>query len=471
MGVAPPPRKLGPLAWDLERIRKARDEQLRGRFELPVRLAEAFRTDDALFVAYTARCATQGALKLCWRSDGTLEGVAAAVRAEEYIRAPQHVRQSLLGTMANHGIAIGYVTQTPEPDGSAIRYSLTEWPLEHVYYEQSTSRILTKVFDGMPIEITHGDGRWVIFRKFGVLPWTQDAAVLPGALLWPAHAGAISDWAGASFSHGQPKLVGELPESVKLQQDGQPTPEAQAFVDMLGQLMAGEIAAGIRPAGAKTDVLINESTAWQVFEQLGTSRERAAARIYLGTDAILGATGGAPGVDIGQLFNVASTRIQGDLEALERGLLEGMILPWCVAHGVDAELLRWEYEVPDTDADRRSEQEAAAIKRLADSLKAMRDSQLEVTQDTINALAKTLQVATPAVLSAQETRAVPLPLAPTDIARVVKVREARASNSLPPLGDERDDMTIGELDAATKAAAAPPAPAGPAPAPEPTEGA
>ena len=37
-------------------------------------------------------------------------------------------------------------------------------------------------------------------------------------------------------------------------------------------------------------------------------------------------------------------------------------------------------------------------------------------------------------------------LAPTDIAKVVRVREARAASGLSPFGDERDDMTLSELD-------------------------
>jgi len=41
-------------------------------------------------------------------------------------------------------------------------------------------------------------------------------------------------------------------------------------------------------------------------------------------------------------------------------------------------------------------------------------------------------------------------LAPTDIAKVVLVREAREAQGLPPLGDERDDMTVSQLGESTK---------------------
>ena len=96
----------------------------------------------------------------------------------------------------------------------------------------------------------------------------------------------------------------------------------------------------------------------------------------------------------------------------------------------------------------------------------MKEAGLEVTQETIDALVSVLGVAVPCTLASVETKVVPLALAPTDLAKVVKVREARASQGLPAFGDERDDLTITELDERAKAAAAPPpAPAPPAGAP------
>lgn len=477
--VTPPIRPSGGYTWTLERIRGARDAQLRGDFAQPVRLAEAFRTNDALFTAYTTRVSTQSAIALAWRAADSDSGRAVAARAEVSIITPQHTRESILGTLANHGIAIGYVQHETVDDGSdagpTVRFTLTEWPLEHVRYNASLCTLETRTQDHGTVTIAHGDGHWIVFRKFGVAPWTQDACVLPGAFIWAAHGAGTSDWAAASYSHGQPKMIGTLREGVKLQKDdlsSDLSPEAQGLLDIVASLVSGDAGAGVLPYGAKAELLFNGSTAWQVFEKLILDRAKAAMRIYLGTDAVLGAQGGAPGVDIAALFNVASTRIQGDLEALERGFREGMILPWCVLHGVataDVPCLR--YAMPDTDGERRSEQESAAIERLGATVKVMKDAGLEVTQDTIDSLVSVLGVSVPCTLAAEETKVIPLTLAPTDLAKVVLVREARSSQGLSPLGDERDDMTITELDEAGKAKAAPaPAPGAPpdgAPAEEP----
>lgn len=458
--VSPPVRRQGGgYSWSLETIRSARDAQLRGQFDLPVRMAEAFRTNDALFTAYNARVSTQSAVKLLWSAADTEPGKVVAKRAELSIHTPQHARESILGTLANHGIAIGYVQHAVHDDpehGPTVAMTLTEWPLEHVRYNPSSCTLETRTTELGTITITHGDGRWIIFRKFGFAPWTQDACVLPGALLWAAHGAGISDWAAASFSHGQSKVVATLKEGVTIGDGATLTAEAEAVLNVVSALVNGESGAGVLPHGTETKLLFNGSTAWQVFDALVLNREKAAQRIYLGTDAALGSQGGAPGIDIAALFNVASTRIQGDLECLERGFREGMILPWSVLHGVAlADVSKLTYAMPDVDGERRSAQEAAAMTRLGEMIGTMKAAGLIVSQDTVGALTKILGVTVHCELASPDKKAVPLQLAPTDIARVVRVKEAREAQGLTtPLGEGRDDMTIAELEEYTKAKAA-----------------
>lgn len=377
---------------------------MRGDFKQPVRLAEAMRTDDALFTAYMIRVSTQ--LSVCLKREPPERGRLQSTidRLDDSVCTPPHVRQSILGTLANHGIAIGYVLWSVKDTdaGPTVAFELTEWPLEHVRYLQSDSSLVTSTLGGLQVPITHGDGRWIVFRKFGLLPWTQDAAILPGALLWAAHASGIADWAGASAAHGSPKLVGELPQGVRLEGDGGGlSPVASAFISMMQGLVSGESSAAIRPFGSKTDLLISESTAWQVFEKLTTNRESAAMRVYNGTDALLGSRGGAPGVDISALFAVASTRIQGDFEALERGYREGLDEPWLEMHGLDLPYDEgWlRYETPDPDAAAKSLQESDAIVRMGGAITALKTAGIEVTQSVIDALRETLGVSTPCNLA------------------------------------------------------------------------
>lgn len=387
-------------SWSLERIRSARDAQARGDFCQAVRLAEILRTDDAMFVARFNRLAAQSSINAQLEpSDDTARAKAAAARAAVSVQVAQELLAVLHGTLVDHGIAIGYVEQETSDDGSRIDFRLTEWPLEHVKWNPSTEQLETVVRNGgARVTINHGDGRWVVFKKYATLPWIQEAALLPAAMTWAGHAQALADWAGASKSHGLAKIVGELPDGVSLIADetGNFTPEAQAFLAMLAGIVSGENGVGIRPSGAKTDFLANGSTAWQVFSELIANREKAAARIYLGTDAIMGAQGGAPGVDISMLFGVASTKVQGDLEAIESALSVGVYQPWAALNfGTSRYAPRLKYQIPDPDADKKSAENAGRRARLFDTLDRMKALGMVIDQQTVSELAREMGVRCP----------------------------------------------------------------------------
>jgi hypothetical protein len=456
----PPPRRKAPqYSWDLESIRSARDAQMRGDFERPVRLAEAIRTDDALFIAYQNRIAPQLAIASRIEPRNTARGKAISAKAKKNTAIEPSTLQSIHGTLANHAIAVGCVKQHSNKSGTCVRFDLEEWPLEHVRWNPAEEQLETAIKDGYQrVPIIHGDGTWIVFRKFGLTPWTQDAALLAAALLWPAHAEGIRDWAGASMAHGLAKIVGELPEGVSLQGDERSlTPEAQWFLQMLTDLASGDAVAGIRPAGAKTDFLANGSTAWQVFKELIINREKAAARIYCGTDATLGSVGGAPGVDIAALFGVATTRIQGDFHAIERALNTGFFEPWTLINfGAEhvAHAPRWRYQMPDIDSEAKANERSANITRLMVVIAKMKEQGFAMSQEIVNRLASDLNVSPAPLLAIKEEVKIPLQLAPTDIAKVVRVDEARQSQSLPAIGDERGQLMISELEGEDESATA-----------------
>jgi hypothetical protein len=471
--VRPPQRSAGTYSWSLESIRGARDSQMRGMFRSPVRLAEAMRTDDALFSAYHNRIAPHNAIATRLSPCSGTRGAAVARKAAQSCAVSRSVLAGALGTMANHGVAIGYNEHEPSDDGTRVDFKLTEWPLEYVTWNTWTETLETQTRDGSIVPIVHGDGRWVVFRKFLNAPWTQEAALLPGSLIWAAHANGVGDWAGASKSHGQASVIGELPEGVALRDANGLTAEASAFLTMLQDVISGGAGAGLRPFGSKTDVLANASTAWQVFLELIVNREKAAARIYLGTDAMLGSVGGAPGVDIATLFGVATTKVQGDFEAIEQALASGFYAPWTAINVGDSSYApALEYLMPDTDSKAKADENAAKRSALLDAIKRMREEQMTVDQAVVDKLAASYGVDPVPILAEATARTISLTLAPTDVARVTTVNEARASQGLPPLTDARGALFISELEGYAQAKAdiavddAAPAPA-PAPAPVP----
>ncbi len=388
--IAPIRRPPLPGGWTLDAIRGARDEQMRGQFMRSVRLAESMRTDDVLFTAYLNRIAPSSAVATRLVAAPGERGGIVQRKASASCHVSRGTISGLHGALANFGIAIGYVLHETDDEGTVVDMRVTEWPLEYVRYNTSTEHLETVTREGPIVPIVHGDGRWIVFKKFDVMPWTQDAAILPGALLWAAHAYGISDWAAASKSHGQAKIVGTLPEGTSVQSNaaGQMTPEAEGFLQTLQQIVSGEAGAGLAPCGADVKFLANGSSAWQVFSELALNREKGAARVYTGTDASLGSQGGAPGVDISQLFGVATTRIQGDFEALEQGLNTGLYQPWTAINVGDSRLApRFEFQLPDPDADQKSTQRAAARTRLTDTIFAMKSNGLTVDQKVVDTLA------------------------------------------------------------------------------------
>jgi len=211
------------------------------------------------------------------------------------------------------------------------------------------------------VPIIHGDGRWVIFKKHEILPWRNEAAILPASMVWARHAFAARDWSKGSASHGNAKVIGSLAPGVPTHgkdDNGNVTVTADAleFLGLLEDIASLDSPVGIKPNGATVDYLVNSSKAWEVWERLMGNAERAAARIYLGTDGTLGAVGGAPGVDIQALFGVARTRVEGDLACISSALLTGVIEPWCAVNfGDSSQAPRREYAIPDSDADAAAE--------------------------------------------------------------------------------------------------------------------
>jgi hypothetical protein len=181
-----------------------------------------------------------------------------------------------------------------------------------------------------------------------------------------------------------------------------------AFAELLKGIAADDAPYGIRPFGSKIDYLVNSSGAWQVWERLMVNREKAAARVYLGSDAILGSIGGAPGVDIVALFRIASTILQGDIGVLERCISTGLLEPWAAINFGDSSLAPTRrYLLPDPDADAEREAFAKRQQAFFADLKAAKDSGCVVDQVYVDEIAK--RYAVPAISVATAVAPSPLP--------------------------------------------------------------
>lgn len=427
-------------AWSLAQIFQAREAQMAGQFFLPARMAEQMRTDDALAVAYENRLAPQRCIQTEIIAAGGARGVSVAAEANalfgpEGVGLHPDTRADIHGCLVNHGVAFAVITALPREDGSRVDFEIKYWPIEYVrwdvFYRTFFARVDLMTVDpaelagaqdgfaygtaGGEVPIVHGGGRWLVFSKHEVDPFRQEAALLPAALVWARHAYACRDWAKASVAHGNAKVVGELPEGVPLQNsDGSLTSEAGAFLQLLQSIASADSPSGIRPSGSKVDFLTNNSTAWQVWTQLVDNAEKAAARIYLGTDGTLGANGGAPGVDITALFGVASTKVRGDLEAISRGINTGAIEPWCAMNFGDSTLApKHRYMVPNEDEDALNAATQARRQAFFADIAASRENGFEITQDYVIEVARAYDIEPPTLkIAPVAAPAVPAPAPP-----------------------------------------------------------
>ena len=444
-GVLGSPRSSSAVySWSLEDIFAARNAQMRGQFAIAARLAESTRTDDALYVAFCNRLAPQRCIKTEIVPAKGSRGASVAKEAEALFGAAgigvkADTISDIHAALVNHEVAFGVNVTLPREDGTRVDIEHRAWPIEHVRWDETKRAFVTRLDpmcaapgEGPEATIVHGDGRWVIYKRYEVDPF-KHGAIIPAALVWARHAFGLRDWARSSLTHGLAKTIGELPAGVPLQADGALSADAAAFLELLLTIANSDLPVGIRPNGSKTEFISNSSTAWQVFNELVSNADKAAARIYLGTDGVLGAQGGAPGVDIESLFGVASTLVEGDLRCIERAIDTGVIEPWCAMNFGDSSLApKRRYLLPDADADAARTSMATRRQAFFADVESARKNGFDITQAFINELAASHGVQAP-LLPAASNKAPSIALAPTDIARVVTVNEARASAGVGPL--------------------------------------
>jgi hypothetical protein len=441
--------------WSIADIYAARDAQMAGNFRLPAKLAKAIGTDGAIFTSRLARLAPVQSLTVQIEPGkgpkaAKIAEEAEALFGEHGIAISPATETSLRLALVDHGIAIAVINKSPRDDGSRVDMTVAAWPMAWVRWDPTRDCYVTQVQEldeepeagarlfaatvGFEEPIVHGNGRWIVFAKSEIEPHTLDAAILPAAMIWPRRAFALRDWAKGSAVHGNVKVVGELPEGDPLTDElGEPSQQAVAFRTLLEAIASQNAPFGIRPSGSKIDLLANPSGAWEVFAKLTEVSERDAARIYLGTDGVLGAQGGAPGVDISLLMGVASTKIQSDLTCMAGAFQSGIIAYWCAINfGDDKAAPTRRYIFPDPDEMRVRED---FMKRHAAFLAAVEKSKslgFVIDEKTLGELAAEYKVTAPTLPAATDAAKPSIALAPTDIARVVSVNEARASAGLGP---------------------------------------
>lgn len=180
------------------------------------------------------------------------------------------------------------------------------------------------------VEITPGDGRWIMYAPYGLTrPWTQ-GAWRPLAFAWVLKQFALHDRARHSEVQGSPARVGIAPQGA--------TPNSRKR--MLNDLRElGRDAAMILPEGYDYKIVEAQARTWEIY---GAQIEWADRAIAIAIAGQFVTTEGTKGFSNGNIHQVVlQSLINFTAETLSTTLREQGVLPWAISNFGDAAGTPW----------------------------------------------------------------------------------------------------------------------------------
>lgn len=447
-----PARPAAIEGWDLDRIRNAITLHDQGIFHESSLLSVIATRFAPVYAALGQALAP--ALGLPRFIRGGDDGLSGQLRGEiEAQLAPRkgltpspYFPPTLWGSMqfdlAMMGFSVLQHVESEEDPDTGVRQIYTRrwptWAVQQDAWRQTYQAITT---DG-PVDIISGDGKFTLVGD--VAEPHLDGAIR--ALGMEVMDGALVKQSRASYidRYGNPKWVATMPEGVSTR-----SKEGDDFFSAV-QTIQGPDGVGVFPFGSTYSV--EQMTAQQstVFKDALENVWKYIAAILLGTD---GTMSPGSGVYTAPIFaGVRRDVVHRRLMAMVRAVNSGHIAPWLAfnyAASIEADE-RWvepvlEIPLPDPGKELRIEAFSKRAKSLAEIIKGERDAGLEVSQDRVDWLAAELEVPAPK-LAAKNAAKWNVELAPTTQEKLLRVDEGRAALGGEPVGDERGQLFIVELD-------------------------
>lgn len=332
----------------------------------------------------------------------------------------------------------------PDPETGIRPLYTRRWPTWAVQYYRYRRTFVAMTMDG-PVDIVN-DGKFTLIAD-------HDEPHFLGAVLSvgeDAFSGISTRRARDTWieRYGDPKIIGTMPEGIAPN-----SPEGEKAMDALATIR-NPGGYGLIPYGSTAQFIGLQATQGTIITDATANAVQNIAAVILGSDGTM--TRGA-GVYTSPIFEKVSHNIVNrDLTCIKRGINQGHIGTYLAYNyaGTIATASGWiepviDIPLPDPDADARIKSYAERVQKFHEILDKERANGFLVSQDRVSQLAKSLEIDEP-TLAPMDQKTVQLDLAPNDVAKVVKVREARSSRGLPPLGDNRDELTIAEMDALSK---------------------
>jgi hypothetical protein len=411
--------------WFLADLETARVTSNAGDMSVVGRLCSAMRSEGMIHGLRKTRTSGLVALPKRWR--GKSQQLIDKLSAETETRSifDEMCPPAELAALADDGLCAGIGVAELVPVKDREHPVLVRYDPEFLWYKWHEDRWFYRSLSGL-LPITPGDGRWVLHTPGGRLaPWQGG--------LWPTLGDAFINKSHAKLHRGN--------YSSKLA-----NPARVAHDQRLGFLNT-VIAWGINtvfnlPVGWEIDLLESNGRGWQVFDkQIETADLEVMIALAGQVVTVTGGTGFA-NADIHQ--TIKADLIKETAEGLAYTVNTQILPAWTIGQGHELE------DSPRTEWDTKPPEDQ---KLLADTLKATADAIIRLREalraaglepDAVE-LARRAGIPTK---KATDDKSTPrIDLAPTDVAKVIRVDEARGAQGLTPLGDDRGKLMISELEA------------------------
>lgn len=426
------------LRWYLRDLESAQAMADSGYLTSAAQIYRAMRRDGVLFGLLTTRAS--GLVRLPRTFDGHAEGVAE-LKSQNGSRSvfDEMFPPAELDLMVQDGIMLKIAVAEMRPVPGRAHPVMIRLEPEFLHYRWNEGRWYFRSSVGL-IPITPGDGRWILHMPGGRMsPW-QFGAWIPCGEAWinKIHAKLARANYGSNLANPARVLTAPL---------GATEPQR---VGMLTKLAAwGYNAVFELPVGWDAKLLETTGRGQDVWRQDEESSNRDIRMALAGQEVT---SDGGSGFINGDLFkSIRADLIQSDGDELSHTISTQVLPAWLLQRFGEAAMLegvtvRWDTKTPQ-DRQREATTLVTASDAITKLSAAVAGRGVEV--DMAETAARFGLPVKP--VEATSSEKIALDLAPTDLAKVVRAKEARASRGLPPFGDERDDKTIPELEAAGQA--------------------
>jgi hypothetical protein len=354
-------------------VRQALVDLERGQFYSVAQLCDAFGCDDringVLQTRVDALCSLP--LELSGRTSKRKAGKLAARAQDEWGGwFPDAEVKRLLrwGLLLRLGIG-ELLWDTKEPGYWAPR--LKVWDPRFAYWRWDTRSFWLSTLDGQ-VEITPGDGHWILYAPDGYARGWMNGLVRSLALLFLIRHWATRDWARYSEVHGLPIKKAVVPADAKAE-------DKEAFEDDLRTLGGeGVIRVAKDEQGLGFDIALVEaaSQSWEGFQKLIEKCDECIAVDVLGQNLTTSMKSGGSYAAANVHDRIRLDRLEADAKSLGDCLAEQVMVPWAAYNWADEKLaprVSWSTKAPE---DRAST--ATTLNSLGDALNKLKTAGLNV---------------------------------------------------------------------------------------------